>query len=264
LSVSFSWGILFYGSFIEPKILTVQTTSISLSDKPTTTIRVVVFSDPHLGPYKDSAWMQKVEAKIETLHPDVIFFLGDAIYHQGSEAQAFFPLKQLKTVYGKFAVTGNHDYLHKGIARVLEALKQADFTVLENESVSLDIHGKTLQIVGIDDVWNGGNLTWALSSISTDDLQTPLIVLSHDPDAILYESARKIDLMISGHTHGGQINLPFLGSISSLPTMLGRFYTKGLFSYKGQQLFITPGIGESGPRARLFDPPQISLLVISF
>ena len=92
----------------------------------------------------------------------------------------------------------------------------------------------------------------------------PIILIAHNPDAILYSNADRADLVIAGHTHGGQIRLPWIGSIARIPTILGNDYDKGLFEYGDQQLFITSGVSETGPRARLFNPPVISVLTISF
>ena len=89
--------------------------------------------------------------------------------------------------------------------------------------------------------------------------------MSHNPDAVLSEiTVEKADLVLSGHTHGGQIRLPWLGSISGMPNILGREYDLGLFDYQGTNLLISAGLGETGPRARLFNPPEIILLNLWF
>ncbi|PJA47680.1 hypothetical protein CO172_00265 [Candidatus Uhrbacteria bacterium CG_4_9_14_3_um_filter_36_7] len=259
---SIIWLILFYGSFVEPRMLVTYTVPITLSDNATTTLRAVVIADPHLGPYKKSAWIERVVQKIETLDPDIIFFLGDAIYNKGHQAFDLWPLASLNAPYGKYAITGNHDYLNGGIQSVKDMLSQTGFTVLENEREQILVKEKSFTIIGIDDLWNGGNLTQAIDrSLPSEDLK---ILLSHNPEVVLYTSAREIDFTISGHTHGGQIRLPWIGSVPSLPTLLGRFYDKGLFFVQDKPLFISAGIGESGPRARLWNPPEISLLLISF
>jgi predicted MPP superfamily phosphohydrolase len=98
-------------------------------------------------------------------------------------------------------------------------------------------------------------------AVANIDATAPQIVLSHTPDIILKNIA-SADLILSGHTHGGQIRLPGIGAIPEIPTFLGRQYDEGLFNLGDQQLFITRGVGESGTRARLFCPPEISILTI--
>ena len=88
--------------------------------------------------------------------------------------------------------------------------------------------------------------------------KAPIIMLAHDPSVILENHARYPHLIVSGHTHGGQIRLPFIGPIGRLPTQLGRKYDQGLFAVdKDTTLAITRGVGESGARARLFAPRRL-------
>jgi predicted MPP superfamily phosphohydrolase len=95
------------------------------------------------------------------------------------------------------------------------------------------------------------------------DTEHPTILLAHNPDVILDEESTAANLVIAAHTHGGQIRLPFLGSLAPIPTKLGRAFDRGWFSLQeGRALFITTGVGESGVRARLFVPPQIDVLTV--
>ena len=116
-------------------------------------------------------------------------------------------------------------------------------------------------MAGIDDIWFGGSSKAALDGLTDEDM---VILLAHNPDAVLFSETKVADLILSGHTHGGQIRLPLVGSLAHIPTVLGNTYDKGLFSLKDQWLFITSGVGEIGPRARLFNPPEIVLLNIVF
>ena len=80
----------------------------------------------------------------------------------------------------------------------------------------------------------------------------------------MIEEKHNIDLVLAGHTHGGQIRLPFIGAVPTLPTAIDDSYDKGLFQFDSFKLFITSGLGEVGPRARLFNPPEIVKLKLKF
>ena len=88
------------------------------------------------------------------------------------------------------------------------------------------------------------------------------ILLAHNPDAIYLPGAEQVDLILSGHTHAGQIRLPWIGPVPSVGTELGKDYCYGLFKKEDTLLYVSSGIGESGPRARFFSLPEIALINI--
>ncbi|HSD12490.1 MAG TPA: metallophosphoesterase, partial [Patescibacteria group bacterium] len=129
-------------------------------------------------------------------------------------------------------------------------------------SVPIAVDGAEIRLAGLDDVRYGHpDIDAALSGIAPG---TPTILIVHNPDAASLAEARGVDLVLAGHTHGGQIRLPLLGPVPHMPITIGQQFDKGLFFYGPSRLFITSGVGESGPRARLFDPPEISLLRVTF
>ena len=255
------WVTIFYGSFIEPRTLVVRTQEIILDETPEASVRVAVVADLHLGPYKDEAWTQKVVDQTMQLQAEVIVLPGDFIFSKVNQVRFLEPLEGLEAPLGVYAVTGNHDYLDDAQQEVIETLTRLGITVLENESVQLDIQGRFITLAGVSDIWFAGQPQETMEGLTEE--QT-VILLSHNPDAILYSSVGVADLVIAGHTHGGQIRLPWIGSLAQVPTKLGNDYDKGLFTYGRQQLFITAGLGETGPRARLFNPPEINLLTVRY
>ncbi len=259
LILALSWAIVFYGSFVEPKILTVHTQDISLSTSPTQSLRVVLIGDIHAGPYRGEAWVRTVVEKTMAEQPDLILLVGDFIYDDPSQTVILGPLGDLSAPLGVYAVLGNHDYEGWQPEIITQTLEALHIEVLENESVSIGITGITL--VGISDLWFAADLSKALEGIEEED---NVILLSHNPDVVLDEESRLADLVLSGHTHGGQIRLPWIGSIPPIPDELGRAYDRGFYLYEGLPLFVTAGVGETGPRARLWNPPEISLLTISY
>lgn len=264
-----SWCVVFYGSFIESHYIVVNEQAIDVSDEPFTILHAVVISDIHAGGYKGKPFVQDMIDTVNEAHPDVVFLLGDFVQLNASEATALAPLKTFTAVYPTYAVLGNHDYQLTGAAddpnvknanNIDSLLTNYGVHVLRNEGVLLR---DELWIAGIDEIWSGtADVDAALQGRPTD---VSTIALVHNPDLVLdLKADQRIDYMLAGHTHGGQIRLPLIGPVPNLPTKLGRAYDKGLFDYQGQKLFITSGIGESGPRARLFNPPEIVSLFIGY
>jgi predicted MPP superfamily phosphohydrolase len=257
-----SWLVIFYGSFIEPRLLIVTQEQISLSEEATQEIRVGVVADFHVGPYKRSSWVQYVVDELMAQEPDMILLPGDFIFNHEEQVAYLEPLSQLSAPLGVYAVTGNHDYSYGSEVLVKAMIKDSGLTLLENEFVKVEVADTSLVIAGVSDIWFEGDLNETLSGLHVDE---QVLLLSHNPDAILEEVTSVADFIVSGHTHGGQIRLPFIGPVPPLPTELGRTFDKGLFQYsETQQLFITSGVGETGPRARLFNPPEINIISLSF
>ena len=253
------WLVIFYGSFIEPRILQVNEQYIDIaSGNADREVKMLVIADPHVGPYKGKAWAQKVVDRANTLEAELILMPGDFVFSKTEQIEMLEPFSAFnKPVY---AVLGNHDHQFADAEVVAEQLETYGITMLRDASEAVVFGGGAVaNIVGIDDLWMEPNPVEALSQIQEDQ---PTILLSHNPDYILDPTADQVDLVISGHTHCGQIRLPWIGPVPPLPTTLGRAWDCGLFDYDGGQLWITPGVGETGPRARLFNPPTIDLLTI--
>lgn len=253
-----SWLVIFYGSFVEPRLLVVRETTIALADQPTETLKVAVVSDLHLGPYKGEEWARRVTAAVNAQQPDLILLAGDFIFNDASQANKLEPLKDLKAPLGVYAVTGNHEYEFNAAPFVVSALERLGVTVLENERTTIDVHGRAIVLAGVSDLWNDGNPYRTLAGVEPEET---VILLVHNPDVILSPNVGLADLIISGHTHGGQIRLPWVGPVPQIPNALGRAFDRGYFPQ--QHLFITSGVSEMGPRARLFNPPEIAVLNLS-
>lgn len=267
------WSVIFYGSFIEPQILAVHTQKIDIGGEET--LRAALISDIHVGPYKKDGWVSRVVEKINSLKPDVVFMAGDFVYDDAEQAKYLAPLKDLKAPLGVYAVFGNHDYdegrdfdttqakMRSGTVKT--ALEAVGVKVLINSGVKLRKGKKDFFVLGLDDLWTfNANIKEALKTVGYAlAMPHPNIVLAHNPDVVMLSELKEADLVLAGHTHGGQIRLPWYGSVPRIPTALGNKYDRGLFNFKNIRLFITNGVSEWGPRARLMTPPEISLLEIS-
>jgi predicted MPP superfamily phosphohydrolase len=263
--------VVFYGSFIEPRIITVTEHQVSLPVEEE--MKIVVLGDFHVGPYKGRNFVERVVKKVNELRPDLILLAGDYIYYGDDPGIHLEPLKDLEARYGVIGILGNHEYSCYGgnsfiarrvvgfdqSARVLRLLERLGVTMLRNSATEIALDSGPLHIAGIDDMCTGRDrLEEALPEIQR---KAPVILLSHDPSVILDNNAKYPNLIISAHTHAGQIRLPLIGALTNLPTQLGRKYDQGLFEIdKNTTLAITRGVGESGPRARLFAWPEIMVL----
>ncbi|MDD5043567.1 MAG: metallophosphoesterase [Patescibacteria group bacterium] len=268
----FSGLVIFYGSFIEPRIITVKNKYLDINPNSDNTVTIALLSDIHVGPFKKSGFVNKISSKLLALNPDLIFFAGDQVFGGYDKIDGLKNLAPATERIPSYAVSGNHEY---DIGRIYEFNKFIDKSsevqdifesiganYLSNESRLINIRDSQFWLLGIDDVWAGlDNMEHALKYT---DNNYPKIVLAHSPDIMrtIIRRNRQVALILCGHTHGGQIRLPFIGSVPTIPTFFGRQYDKGLFKIKNYLLYITSGIGESGTRARLFNPPEIVLLHI--
>lgn len=258
-----------YGSFLEPERITVTEQEIHLPlQQP---LRIVVLADFHVGPYKGTRFIERLMKKVNALFPDVILLAGDFLYDDHSSLAALSPLAGLHATLGTFAVLGNHDTGHilslfqtpertsDRSDTLTDVLEDLGITVLANTARTFSLSTGRLAIAGVQELWTGtDNAGSALEGIPT---RTTTILLSHNPDIALNPRSHQANLIVAGHTHGGQVRLPFFGALPRIPTHLGKTYDQGLFRIdKDTVLAITRGLGESFPRARLFAPPEILLL----
>lgn len=254
-------ALLWWGSFIEPRLLVVKRFAVGRGER---TLRIAFLSDIHVGPYKGEAWMRKLVRRTNALEPDLILLGGDLITRDAEEAASLAPMRGFRAKRGVFAILGNHDWW-KGerVAGAVKAeLAEAGIPTLLNRAVRLEHDGAWVAVAGVEDDWYADtDFAKALAEVRPGDA---LVMMIHNPD--LAEPASKFapKLMLSGHVHGGQIRLPLWGPVPKLPHHLDRKYDKGLFDWNGVPYVIGAGTGESGPRARLFCPPEIVVVELRF
>jgi predicted MPP superfamily phosphohydrolase len=239
-----------------------QTKQVSLNfpqlPKPFAGMRMVQFSDVHLGKYFENDRLENLITDIMKLKPDLICFTGDLFdTHDGVPNDDVIPiLAKLDAPYGKFAVLGNHDHV-SGVSEITNILSQSGFRVLNNEQSIVERQGEHIRLAGVDDMLMGKpNLHTALQN----DLDQPFtLLLSHAPDYADQASHFPVDLQISGHSHGGQVRLPLIGALTT--PKCGSKYVQGLFKVKGSRLLVytNRGIGTTNLPIRLFCRPEITV-----
>ena len=253
--------------YIEPKLLMVKKQEI-ITNKLTLNepLKIVQFSDVHLGKDYTLTDFKRVIDKINALEPDLIIFTGDLIDNNKSfneEEGVAALLKELRATYGKFAVYGNHDHGGNGTKRYARMMAASGFILLKDSSETITLeNGQKLAIIGIDDIILGRpNLEVAFKDIEASVFN---LFISHAPDVVDKVKMQPIDLQLSGHSHGGQVRLPFIGAPFTPPQ--GQKYIKGLYPIEesnGMYLYVNSGIGTSQLPYRFMNMPEITLLLVS-
>ncbi|WP_444913931.1 metallophosphoesterase [Microbulbifer sp. TRSA007] len=227
-------------------------------------LRVAILADLHVGsPYKGRKSLQNLVEAVNKSQPDLILLPGDFVI-QGVVGGKFVPpedaagiLKELKAPMGVFAVLGNHDWWLDA-ARVEQSLESQGISVLEDKSVSLVSSECKLRLVGISDFWEGPHdVKKAMQGI--DEGET-ILAFTHNPD-IFPELPAELSLTIAGHTHGGQVYLPFIGR-PIVPSSYGQRFAIGHVVEGGKHLYVSPGVGTSILPVRFLVPPEVTVLSI--
>lgn len=252
--------------FIEPNRLVVNEETIQIENWPAGAdkIRIAVLSDLHVGSaYIDEAKLQLIVSKVNQAQPDLIVLLGDFIA-DGYGSITVEPeiiaenLKGLRAPLGVFAVLGNHDWWYNG-ERVKRALEGVQIRVLENDVARLERNNQTIWLAGLGDLWTSKpDVNGTLAKIAD---ASPIIVLTHNPD-VFPQIPSSVALTLAGHTHGGQVCLPFIGR-PQVPSDFGQRYAAGHIVENNHHLFVTTGIGTSIYPVRFRVPPEIVILTVT-
>jgi hypothetical protein len=241
----------------EPYRLTIEHQQIYLRRLPPELdgFRVVQLSDIHHSPFTSRQQIERAVATATRLQPDIIALTGDYI---SKERQYAAPcaelLGRLRARHGIYAVLGNHDHWTDA-ALITDLFRAEGITVLVNQGMRFEKNGASFWLAGVDDTMVGlEDLPLALAGSREEEMK---LVLAHNP-IILRRAARVgVDLVLSGHTHGGQVNLRPEKSASGRPR---RRLLKGLARQGDTQIYVTRGLGTVVLPVRFGCPPEVSLL----
>jgi uncharacterized protein len=258
-------GSLLWGFWLEPSSLRVERVDLAVGWPGSRPLRVAVLSDLHVGaPYYGLDRLREIVARTNAARPDLICILGDLVT-LGVVGGSFVPpepiaaeLGKLRARAGVLAVLGNHDRGFDG-PRVQRALESAGIRVLEDTAVRVTTAASAVWIAGVSDLWLGSH-DLARTMRAVTDSHTPVLLLTHNPD-IFPAAPDRVMLTLAGHSHGGQVRLPLIGT-PIVRSAFGHRFVAGHVVERGRHLFISTGIGTSDLPVRLGVPPAIFVLTL--
>ena len=258
--------VVFWAFLVEPNRLIVREQTIELDNWPHELdgLRIAVISDIHAGSaFIDDKKLRLIVDRTNQLHPDLILLLGDYMASNGRTSRRVAPevfgavLKNFSATYGTYSVLGNHDNWYSN-AKVRAGLEQNGIKVLDNEVMQIEVRGQPLWLVGLADLWTRPQ--WIEQTIAQVPEGQTMIALTHNPD-IFPNVPQRMPLLLAGHTHGGQVRFPFIGSVVQ-SSRFGELYERGHVIQNNHHLFVTTGIGTSIVPVRFGVPPEIVLLTL--
>lgn len=263
-------SVLAYARFVEPRFLTVKEHDLQFCAIATGAIRAVVWADPQLGAFGNTVAVERVVQRINSAKPDVVLIPGDFVYRLPTEeiSDIFAPLAQIEVPV--YAVLGNHDAGLGGWPDARAALKRElpklGVTVLDGEVMQFPHDAGAIRLIGMRDHWTARDkrlpLTGPDPGAPGQTAAALTIALQHNPDVLReVRSLPAFDLMIAGHTHGGQIYLPGLTCKFTFACNVTRY---GYRETPRGKVFVSSGTGLGGLPMRLNVPPVVDVLNISY
>lgn len=254
-------AICFAYSFVEPFLLEEKMTVIHDSDVPQSFVgkKIVFLSDIHHDRFFTRSRVADVVQKVNDLEPDIIILGGDYVFGDKKYIEPVFEeLAKLKAKMGVYGVTGNHDDWEDRDLTVA-SMKKAGITVLDDKTQWLQIGDQKIKLAGIG--WYltyKPNIAPLIRDAKTDDF---VLLACHTPDFAEDLETDKIDLMLSGHTHGGEVTLFGLWA-PYVPSDYGQKYRTGLVETGKTTVLVSNGVGNSFLPIRFFARPQINIVIL--
>jgi predicted MPP superfamily phosphohydrolase len=262
-------GFPLYASEISRHEISIERHTIRLNrlPEPFHGLKIIQLSDFHYAEYTEPYFLRDVVDHVNRLQPDVVLLNGDYVTdgplfsHARTRGFAYRCTEILGQIQCplRYAVLGNHDSTFAERA-VIDALGVNNLKLLNNRYEPLERDGGRIWISGTGDAYyHKMALDEAIPDASRKNNE-PVLLMIHEPDVLPLVARRNVDLMLSGHTHGGQVRFPFLPAMHLPP--LGRRYVEGLFRLGPTQLYVNRGIGTVGVPVRFNCPPEIAVLTL--
>jgi len=262
-------GIGVYAHLIEPTWLRVKRLTVPLQNLPASLdgFRLVHLSDIHMGSEVPSWFLRQMIDTVQRLSPDLIVLTGDFVHTYPNDVKELTTLlSPLHAPAGVFAVLGNHDYAvnypgdtgSPGVEElVINALERAGIIVLRNDWVSIAVGQKRFALMGLDELWSGRACTARLQAIPSSISR---VVLCHNPGIMQFLPESSVDLVLCGHTHGGQVRIPPFPPL--VTATADRRFWGGLSAYGRGWVFVSRGIGYTW-RVRLASRPECAEITLT-
>lgn len=259
-------GLAFWACAVEPSRLVVRELTLELPRwaPEHDGLRVALLSDLHVGsPWWGVDATRALVQRVNDKHPDLVLLAGDFLIN-GVKGGSYIPpdevgaaLAGLRAPLGVVAVMGNHDWWNDGEG-MTAALRAQGYAVLENEALALPHAGGLVTVVGLADAMTRPQAVRA--TIEAVTARDSVLVLVHEPD-VFPQVPLGPALTLAGHTHGGQVNLPFFGR-PIVPSRYGERYAAGHIVEDGRHLYVTTGVGTSIVPVRFRVPPELVVLTL--
>ncbi len=267
-------GLAVYAGEIERHYISVTEHVASIQGLPPAFegARIVQLSDIHMDEFTEPMFLEHTVKLVNNLNPDFVFLTGDYVsegiaprrFAIGAAWQCANILRNLKCPQ-RYAILGNHD-VSVDRNQVQSALEDNGIPVLVNQSTPLERAGGRIWLSGMDDCGGDGHpkLDLAIPDRIRGLAEEPVILLCHEPDfadrVVTRNFTKDVALMLSGHSHGGQVRLPLIGPLILPP--LGEKYVEGWFRFGTMQLYVNRGLGTIGVPFRFDCPPEISVFTL--
>ena len=248
--------------FTEINQIKIENLSIEIKDlQPSFQgIRIVHLSDLHS---KNFGGREKaILESLKRLNPDFVFITGDIVDWTTQDLES---CQDFWTEFSKdypervFGVLGNHEHRHPKLKIIKNLLEESGIEILENEVRKIERNGDSIYLIGVDDPHEShDDIKKAMEGINTE---APKILLAHSPEIFRKIKGKNIDLVLTGHTHGGQVNIPFITDFF-LPLKYDKQYRDGLFKENSTFLYVNRGIGTTFLPIRFNSPPEITLITL--
>lgn len=232
--------------FVEPHLLGTEEVEVELESIEG--VKIAHLTDLHSKGFGNTE--KKVLRKLEEIDPDYVFVTGDFVDKRTrnlEKCQKFWEALAEQHSGKVFGVLGNHEYQHPETDQLINRLQESGIQLLNNESVELE--GFTL----------GGVRSPHLNHDDLEAVNGADVLLAHSPEVFKKAKSKEIGLVLSGHTHGGQVNIPLLTHLI-LPLRYGKKYKEGLFKEKDTYMYVSRGVGTTILPIRFNAPPEISLI----
>lgn len=262
-------GFLFYAIYLSPEKVTLKYESISSTKIPDSLDNVTIgyFSDIYYLEFMDQERLQKMMDDIKEANVDVLLFGGDLIYQpdqQSIDADMInlltSTLSQLEAPLGKFYVLGEHDNVNSDTrALVSTILYNAGFEEMSNRNTKLhNGNQESITLIGLENEINGSvDIQSAFTNVSNETFN---LFFVHTPDSFALVPENSVDLGVAGHSLGGQIHIPILGSLGASPG--AQKYNNGNYTVGSATYVVSNGLGTHKSDMRLFCPPQFNIFVL--